>query len=189
MSGFVFGSRFRTSVSTFAVAALLAAAPALAAGNASTASGDSSTPVTKAAPAAPAVQAPAAQAPASQAPAPQATGAGAAAASTTPKALPTQVATTPKADHHKTEVTKTQADAVAKELGAKPSDTLAVQLGKYAEQMHAAAALKDTAQRGKAVTEARQQLSSIAGKPVTPEQAAKVDSLLGLPAAQPATVQ
>ena len=83
----------------------------------------------------------------------------------------------------------TQADAVAKELGAKPSDTLAVQLGKYAEQMHAAAALKDTAQRGKAVTEARQQLSSIAGKPVTPEQAAKVDSLLGLPAAQPATVQ
>ncbi|AWK86659.1 hypothetical protein DEW08_10775 [Azospirillum thermophilum] len=109
--------------------------------------------------------------------------------STAPKALPTQVATTPKADHHKTEVTKTQADAVAKELGAKPSDTLAVQLGKYAEQMHAAAALKDTAQRGKAVTEARRQLSSIAGKPVTPEQAAKVDGLLGLPAAQPATVQ
>ncbi|WP_244434029.1 hypothetical protein [Azospirillum sp. B506] len=86
-----------------------------------------------------------------------------------------QVAATPKV-----EVTKTQADAVAKELGAKPTEQLSAQLGKYHEQMLAAHALKDTAARDKAVAEARQQLASIGGKPVTAEQAAKIDGILGL---------
>ncbi|GLR81661.1 hypothetical protein GCM10007856_43490 [Azospirillum oryzae] len=86
-----------------------------------------------------------------------------------------QVAATPKA-----EVTKTQADAVAKELGAKPTDQLTVQLGKYHEQMLAAHALKDSAARDKAVAEARQQLATIGGKPVTAEQAAKIDNILGV---------
>ncbi|WP_376956550.1 hypothetical protein ABNQ39_07655 [Azospirillum sp. A26] len=86
-----------------------------------------------------------------------------------------QVAATPKA-----EVTKTQADAVAKELGAKPTDQLTVQLGKYHEQMLAAHALKDSAARDKAVADARQQLAGIGGKPVTAEQAAKIDGILGL---------
>ncbi|WP_247894191.1 hypothetical protein [Azospirillum sp. B510] len=80
----------------------------------------------------------------------------------------------------KVEVTKTQAEAVAKELGAKPSEQLSAQLGKYHEQMLAAHALKDGAARDKAVAEARQQLASIGGKPVTAEQAAKIDGILGL---------
>lgn len=186
MSGFVFGKRIGSSVSTFAVAALLSAAPALIASNASATTPASPATVTTTNPAgAPAVSATpkveqkveskhdavkhdAVKADASKVDAGKVD-------PSKPGAV--QVATTPKAD-----VTKIQADAVAKELGGKSSDGLSVTLGKYSEQMRAAAAIKDSAQRTKAVTEARQQLTSIGGKPVTTEQAAKIDSILGLPA-------
>lgn len=173
MSGNVFGSRIRSSVSTFAVVALMAAAPGLAAGSASAATADLSTPSTATTTISP------------QAPAPKAEHKAdtKTEAQTTTKPGQVQVATTPKA-----EVTKTQADAVAKELGAKPSDTLAVQLGKYHEQIQAANALKDSAARTKAVTEAHQQLTAIGGKPVTAEQAAKIDGILGVKTA-PSVVQ
>ncbi|MCM8734143.1 hypothetical protein M5E06_08020 [Azospirillum sp. A1-3] len=185
MSGTIFGSRIRSSVSTLAFAALMAAAPVLSAGAATVV------------PAAPAASAPAAttdstttapkveqktdhkavtkseatktEATKHEAPKADATKADAG------KTKHEQVAATPKA-----EVTKTQADAVAKELGAKPTEQLTVQLGKYHEQMLAAHALKDSAARDKAVAEARQQLASIGGKPVTAEQAAKIDGILGL---------
>ncbi|MBK1837843.1 hypothetical protein JHL17_10500 [Azospirillum sp. YIM B02556] len=179
MSGTVFGSRIRSSVSTFAFAALLAAAPVLSAGAATVA------------PAAPAASTTAATTDSTTTtPAPttkveqkadqktvtksEATKADATKAEAG-KTKHEQVAATPKA-----EVTKTQADAVAKELGAKPTDQLSVQLGKYHEQMLAAHALKDSAARDKAVADARQQLASIGGKPVTAEQAAKIDGILGL---------
>lgn len=190
MSGTVFGSRIRSSVSTFAFVALMATAPVLSAGAATVA------------PAAPATPAPAAttdstttapkldqkadqktvtkseatktEATKSEAPKADATKADAG-KTEAGKTKHEQVAATPKA-----EVTKTQADAVAKELGAKPTDQLPVQLGKYHEQMLAAHALKDSAARDKAVTEARQQLAGIGGKPVTAEQAAKIDGILGL---------
>lgn len=185
MSGTVFGSRIRSSVSTFAFVALMATAPVLSAGAATVA------------PAAPAASTPAATTD-STTTAPKVeqkadrkavTKSEATKAEATkhevPKADATkadagktrheQVAATPKA-----EVTKTQADAVAKELGAKPTDQLPVQLGKYHEQMLAAHALKDSAARDKAVAEARQQLATIGGKPVTAEQAAKIDNILGV---------
>ncbi|WP_395459406.1 hypothetical protein ACHMW5_26075 [Azospirillum melinis] len=190
MSGTVFGSRIRSSVSTFAFVALMATAPVLSAGAATVA------------PAAPATPAPAAttdstttapkldqkadqkavtkseatKTEATKTEAPKADATKADAGKTEAgKTKHEQVAATPKA-----EVTKTQADAVAKELGAKPTDQLPVQLGKYHEQMLAAHALKDSAARDKAVTEARQQLAGIGGKPVTAEQAAKIDGILGL---------
>ncbi|CAO3354476.1 hypothetical protein [Azospirillum melinis] len=190
MSGTVFGSRIRSSVSTFAFVALMATAPVLSAGAATVA------------PAAPATPAPAAttdstttapkldqkadqkavtkseatKTEATKTEAPKADATKADAGKTEAgKTKHEQVAATPKA-----EVTKTQADAVAKELGAKPTDQLTVQLGKYHEQMLAAHALKDSAARDKAVTEARQQLAGIGGKPVTAEQAAKIDGILGL---------
>lgn len=195
MSGTVFGSRIRSSVSTFAFVALMATAPVLSAGAATVA------------PAAPATPAPAAttdstttapkldqkadqkavtkseatktEASKSEAPKTDATKADATKADAgkteAGKTKHEQVAATPKA-----EVTKTQADAVAKELGAKPTDQLTVQLGKYHEQMLAAHALKDSAARDKAVADARQQLAGIGGKPVTAEQAAKIDGILGL---------
>lgn len=185
MSGTVFGSRIRSSVSTFAFVALMATAPVLSAGAATVA------------PAAPATPAPAAttdstttapkfdqkadqkavtKSEATKTEAPKADATKADAGKTEAgKTKHEQVAATPKA-----EVTKTQADAVAKELGAKPTDQLPVQLGKYHEQMLAAHALKDSAARDKAVTEARQQLAGIGGKPVTAEQAAKIDGILGL---------
>ncbi|MFD1625744.1 hypothetical protein [Azospirillum griseum] len=97
------------------------------------------------------------------------------AASAPAKAAPTQVASTAKI-----EVSKTQAEAVAKELGAKPGDALVGQLTKYVTQRQAAGALTDAAAKTKAVTEAHQQLASIGGKPVTPEQAAKIDGILGI---------
>ncbi|PWC50947.1 hypothetical protein [Azospirillum sp. TSA6c] len=190
MSGTVFGSRIRSSVSTFAFVALMATAPVLSAG------------AVTVAPAAPATPAPAAttdstttapkfdqkadqkavtkseatKTEATKTEAPKADATKADAGKTEAgKTKHEQVAATPKA-----EVTKTQADAVAKELGAKPTDQLPVQLGKYHEQMLAAHALKDSAARDKAVTEARQQLAGIGGKPVTAEQAAKIDGILGL---------
>ena len=177
MSGTVFGSRIRSSVSTFAFVALMATAPVLSAG------------ATTVAPAAPATSAPAATTDSTTAtPAPKAeqkadgkaltkTEATKTEATKTEAAKPKhdQVAATPKA-----EVTKTQADAVAKELGAKPTEQLPVQLGKYHEQILAAHALKDSAARDKAVAEARQQLTAIGGKPVTAEQAAKIDGILGV---------
>ncbi|WP_377809035.1 hypothetical protein ABNQ38_27770 [Azospirillum sp. A29] len=190
MSGTVFGSRIRSSVSTFAFVALMATAPVLSAGAATVA------------PAAPATPAPAAttdstttapkldqkadqkavtkseatKTEATKTEAPKADATKADAGKTEPgKTKHEQVAATPKA-----EVTKTQADAVAKELGAKPTDQLTVQLGKYHEQMLAAHALKDSAARDKAVADARQQLAGIGGKPVTAEQAAKIDGILGL---------
>ncbi|HYF87907.1 hypothetical protein [Azospirillum sp.] len=190
MSGTVFGSHVRSSVSTFAFVVLMATAPVLSAGAATVA------------PAAPATPAPAATTDSTTttpAPAPKAEQKAVTKSEATkteatkidaPKADATkadatkadagktkheQVAATPKA-----EVTKAQADAVAKELGAKPSDQLSVQLGKYHEQMLAAHALKDGAARDKAVAEARQQLASIGGKPVTAEQAAKIDGILGV---------
>lgn len=184
MSGTVFGSRIRSSVSTFAFAAMMAAAPVLSAGAATVV------------PATPAASAPAATTDSTTAPkveqktdqkavtkteatkteatkheAPKVDATKADAGKTKHE----QVAATPKA-----EVTKTQADAVAKELGAKPTDQLTVQLGKYHEQMLAAHALKDSAARDKAVAEARQQLATIGGKPVTAEQAAKIDNILGV---------
>lgn len=185
MSGTVFGSRIRSSVSTFAFVALMATAPVLSAGAATVA------------PAAPATPAPAvttdstttapkldqkadqkavtkSEATKGEAPKADATKADAGKAEAG-KTKHEQVAATPKA-----EVTKTQADAVAKELGAKPTDQLPVQLGKYHEQMLAAHALKDSAARDKAVADARQQLAGIGGKPVTAEQAAKIDGILGL---------
>ncbi|MBP2227168.1 phosphoribosylformylglycinamidine (FGAM) synthase PurS component [Azospirillum agricola] len=169
--------------------ALLAAAPALVAGSASAATVDQGAPsATSTAPsAAPAPKTeqkaavPAATQTTSQAPAATTTQAAPQAAAPA-KPGHVQVATTPKA-----EVTKAQADAVAKELGAKPTDALSVQLGKYHEQIEAAHALKEKAARDKAVTEARQQLTAIGGKPVTPEQAAKVDGILGVKA--PSTIQ
>ncbi|PWC75182.1 hypothetical protein [Azospirillum sp. TSH64] len=190
MSGTVFGSRIRSSVSTFAFVALMATAPVLSAGAATVA------------PAAPATPAPAAttdstttapkldqkadqkavtkseatKTEATKIEAPKADATKADAGKTEAgKTKHEQVAATPKA-----EVTKTQADAVAKELGAKPTDQLPVQLGKYHEQMLAAHALKDSAARDKAVADARQQLAGIGGKPVTAEQAAKIDGILGL---------
>lgn len=180
MSGTVFGSRIRSSVSTFAFAALVATVPVLSAGAATVV------------PAAPAASAPAATTDSTTtAPAPtakveqKAITKSEATKTEAPKADATkaeagktkheQVAATPKA-----EVTKTQADAVAKELGAKPTEQLTVQLGKYHEQMLAAHALKDSAARDKAVAEARQQLATIGGKPVTAEQAAKIDDILGV---------
>ena len=185
MSGTVFGSRIRSSVSTFAFVALMATAPVLSAGAATVA------------PAAPATSTPAAttdstttapkveqkadqkavtktEATKHEAPKADATKADATKADAG-KTKHEQVAATPKA-----EVTKTQADAVAKELGAKPTEQLTVQLGKYHEQMLAAHALKDSAARDKAVAEARQQLATIGGKPVTAEQAAKIDNILGV---------
>lgn len=185
MSGFVFGKRIGSSVSTFAVAALLSAVPVLVAGNASATTPASPATVTTTNPAgAPTAASPTQAAPKVEQKVESKHDAVKADASKidagkTDAAKPgaVQVATTPKA-----EVSKTQADAVAKELGGKSSDGLSVTLGKYSEQMRAAAAIKDSAQRTKAVTEARQQLSSIGGKPVTTEQAAKIDSILGLPA-------
>jgi len=183
MSGTVFGSRIRSSVSTFAVVALLAAAPALVVGSASAATSE---------PAAPSATVTTAPAPKVEQKADTATKAPAKAEAQTQAqtavqapAKPThvQVSATPKA-----EVTKAQADAVAKELGAKPTDSLTVQLGQYHERIEAAHALKDGAARAKAVTEARQQLTAIGGKPVTPEQAAKIDGILGIKSA-PAVVQ
>ncbi|CAO3407233.1 hypothetical protein [Azospirillum largimobile] len=188
MSGTVFGSRIRSSVSTFAFVALMATAPVLSAGAATVAPAAPATPApaattdsTTATPAPKAEQkavtknegtkteATKAEAPKADATKADATKADAG------KTKHEQVAATPKA-----EVTKAQADAVAKELGAKPSDQLSVQLGKYHEQMLAAHALKDSAARDKAVAEARQQLASIGGKPVTAEQAAKIDGILGV---------
>ncbi|KAA0583487.1 hypothetical protein FZ983_02420 [Azospirillum sp. B21] len=185
MSGTVFGSRIRSSVSTFAFVALMATAPVLSAGAAT---------VVPAAPAAPAPAATTDSTTTTPAPAAKAEQKGVTKSEATKseatksentktdatkadagKTKHEQVAATPKA-----EVTKAQADAVAKELGAKPSDQLSVQLGKYHEQMLAAHALKDTAARDKAVAEARQQLASIGGKPVTAEQAAKIDGILGV---------
>ncbi|MBP2299447.1 hypothetical protein [Azospirillum picis] len=186
MSGTVFGSRIRSSVSTFAFAALVAAAPMLAAGAAGAAT---------IVPASPTAPAPAATTDSTTAtPAPKVeqkadqkaegksvTKAEGARTETQGQAAPAtkqqhqQVAATPKA-----EVTKAQADAVAKELGAKPTEQLSVQLGKYHEQILAAHALKDGAARDKAVAEARQQLAAIGGKPVTAEQAAKIDGILGV---------
>lgn len=182
MSGTVFGSRIRTSVSTFAFAAMVAAAPVLSAGAATVA------------PAAPAPAATTDSTTMTPAPAPKAEQKAVTKSEATKteaqkteaqktdatkadadKTKHEQVAATPKA-----EVTKTQADAVAKELGAKPTDQLTVQLGKYHEQMLAAHALKDGAARDKAVADARQQLAGIGGKPVTAEQAAKIDGILGL---------
>lgn len=171
MSGTVFGSRIRSSVSTFAFVALMATAPVLSAG------------ATTVAPAVPATSAPAATTDSTTAtPAPKADQkvdqkADGKALTKTEAAKPKhdQVAATPKA-----EVTRTQADAVAKELGAKPTEQLPVQLGKYHEQILAAHALKDSAARDKAVAEARQQLTAIGGKPVTAEQAAKIDGILGV---------
>lgn len=181
MSGFVFGKRIGSSVSTFAVAALLSAAPALIASNASATTPASPATVTTTNPAgAPAVSATpkVEQKVESKHDAVKADASKVDAGKVDPsKPGAVQVATTPKA-----EVTKIQADAVAKELGGKSSDGLSVTLGKYSEQMRAAAAIKDSTQRTKAVTEARQQLTSIGGKPVTTEQAAKIDSILGLPA-------
>lgn len=176
MSGFVFGKRIGSSVSTFVVAALLSAVPVLVSGNASAATPASPATVTTTNPAgAPAVSA----TPKVEQKVESKHDAVKADASKVDPAKPgaVQVAATPKA-----EVTKIQADAVAKELGGKSSDGLSVTLGKYSEQMRAAAAIKDSTQRTKAVTEARQQLTSIGGKPVTTEQAAKIDSILGLPA-------
>jgi hypothetical protein len=185
MSGTVFGSRIRSSVSTFAFVSLMAAAPVLSAGAAT---------VAPAAPAAPAPAATTDSTTTTPAPAPKAEQKAVTKIEATkteatkieaPKADATkadagktkhdQVAATPKA-----EVTKAQADAVAKELGAKPTDQLSVQLGKYHEQMLAAHALKDGAARDKAVADARQQLAGIGGKPVTAEQAAKIDGILGV---------
>ncbi|CAO3413465.1 hypothetical protein [Azospirillum endophyticum] len=189
MSGTVFGSRIRSSVSTFAFAALLAAAPVLSAGaatvvpaapaaSATAATTDSTTtapaPTTKVEQkadqkAVTKSEATKTEATKTEAPKADATKADAG------KTKHEQVAATPKA-----EVTKTQADAVAKELGAKPTEQLTVQLGKYHEQMLSAHAVKDSAARDKAVAEARQQLATIGGKPVTAEQAAKIDGILGL---------
>ncbi|KAA0582846.1 hypothetical protein [Azospirillum sp. Sh1] len=184
MSGTVFGSRIRSSVSTFAFAAMMAAAPVLSAGAATVV------------PATPAASAPAATTDSTTAPKVEqktdqkaVTKTEATKTEATKHEVPKvdatkadagktkheQVAATPKA-----EVTKTQADAVAKELGAKPTDQLTVQLDKYHEQMLAAHALKDSAARDKAVAEARQQLATIGGKPVTAEQAAKIDNILGV---------
>ena len=170
MSGTIFGSRIRSSVSTFAFAALMAAAPVLSAGAATVV------------PAAPAASTPAATTDSTTpAPAPttkveqKAVTKGEVTKTEAGKTKHEQVAATPKA-----EVTKSQADAVAKELGAKPTDQLSVQLGKYHEQMLAAHALKDSTARDKAVAEARQQLAGIGGKPVTAEQAAKIDNILGV---------
>ncbi|CBS87204.1 exported protein of unknown function [Azospirillum lipoferum 4B] len=190
MSGTVFGSRIRSSVSTFAFVALMATAPVLSAGAATVAPAVPATPApaattdsttTTPAPAVKAEQkavtkseATKTEATKTEAPKADATKADATKADAG-KSKHEQVAATPKA-----EVTKTQADAVAKELGAKPSDQLSAQLGKYHEQMLAAHALKDGAARDKAVAEARQQLSSIGGKPVTAEQAAKIDGILGV---------
>ncbi|CAO3423105.1 hypothetical protein [Azospirillum doebereinerae] len=185
MSGTVFGSRIRSSVSTFAVAALLAAAPALVVGSASAATTE---------PAAPSATVTTAPAPKVEQKAETATKAPAKAEVQAPVQTQTSVQAPAKPSHvqvstaPKAEVTKVQADAVAKELGAKPTDTLAVQLGQYHEKIEAANALKDSAARAKAVTEARQQLTAIGGKPVTPEQAAKIDGILGIKSA-PAVVQ
>ncbi len=175
MSGTIFGSRIRSSVSTFAVAALLAAAPALLIGSASAATVDATAPAAKVEPKA--VTKTEVQTPAQIPVQTQAT------VATPAKPAHVQVAATPKA-----EVTKAQAEAVAKELGAKTSDALAGQLGAYHEKIAAAHALKDGGARDKAVTEARQQLTVIGGKPVTAEQAAKIDGILGVKAA-PTAVQ
>lgn len=185
MSGTVFGSRIRSSVSTFAFVALMATAPVLSAGAATVAPAVPATPApaattdsTTTTPA-PAVKAEQKAVTKSEATKTEATKIEAPKADATKadagKSKHEQVAATPKA-----EVTKTQAEAVAKELGAKPSDQLSAQLGKYHEQMLAAHALKDGAARDKAVAEARQQLASIGGKPVTAEQAAKIDGILGV---------
>lgn len=185
MSGTVFGSRIRSSVSTFAFVALMATAPVLSAGAATVAPAVPATPApaattdsttTTPAPAAKAEQkavtkSEATKTEATKIEAPKADATKADAGKTKHE----QVAATPKA-----EVTKTQAEAVAKELGAKPSDQLSAQLGKYHDQMLAAHALKDSAARDKAVAEARQQLATIGGKPVTAEQAAKIDNILGV---------
>lgn len=193
MSGTVFGSRIRSSVSTFAFVALMATAPVLSAGAATVAPAAPATPApaattdsTTATPAPKAEQKAVTksegtktEATKAEAPKADATKADATKADATKadagKTKHEQVAATPKA-----EVTKAQADAVAKELGAKPSDQLSAQLGKYHEQMLAAHALKDSAARDKAVADARQQLASIGGKPVTAEQAAKIDGILGV---------
>ncbi|ANC91866.1 hypothetical protein A6A40_08055 [Azospirillum humicireducens] len=185
MSGTVFGSRIRSSVSTFAFVALMATAPVLSAGAATVAPAVPATPApaattdsTTTTPA-PALKAEQKAVTKSEATKTEATKIEAPKADATKadagKSKHEQVAATPKA-----EVTKTQAEAVAKELGAKPSDQLSAQLGKYHEQMLAAHALKDGAARDKAVAEARQQLASIGGKPVTAEQAAKIDGILGV---------
>ncbi|RJF84985.1 hypothetical protein D3877_11035 [Azospirillum cavernae] len=108
------------------------------------------------------------------APAPQ--GAAQTSASAPAKSTAVQIASTAKA----VEISKTQIEAVAKELGAKPSDALTSQLTKYHSDIQAATALTDPAAKTKAVTEARQQLAAIGGKPVTPEQAAKIDAILGV---------
>ncbi len=102
------------------------------------------------------------------------------AASAPVASAPAKTATTQVASTAKIEVSKTQAEAVAKELGAKPGDALVGQLTKYVTQRQAAGALTDAAAKTKAVTEAHQQLASIGGKPVTPEQAAKIDGILGI---------
>ncbi len=190
MSGTVFGSRIRSSVSIFAFVALMATAPVLSAGAATVAPAVPATPApaattdsttTTPAPAAKAEQkavtkSEATKTEATKIEAPKADASKAdATKADAGKTKHEQVAATPKA-----EVTKTQADAVAKELGAKPSDQLSAQLGKYHEQMLAAHALKDGAARDKAVADARQQLAGIGGKPVTAEQAAKIDGILGL---------
>ncbi len=185
MSGTVFGSRIRSSVSTFAFVALMATAPVLSAGAATVAPAVPATPApaattdsttTTPAPAAKAEQKAVTKSEATKTEAPKADASKAdATKADAGKTKHEQVAATPKA-----EVTKTQADAVAKELGAKPSDQLSAQLGKYHEQMLAAHALKDGAARDKAVADARQQLAGIGGKPVTAEQAAKIDGILGL---------
>ncbi|MDR6770216.1 hypothetical protein [Azospirillum sp. BE72] len=190
MSGTVFGSRIRSSVSTYAFVALMATAPVLSAGAATVAPAVPATPApaattdsttTTPAPAAKAEQkavtkSEATKTEATKIEAPKADASKAdATKADAGKTKHEQVAATPKA-----EVTKTQADAVAKELGAKPSDQLSAQLGKYHEQMLAAHALKDGAARDKAVADARQQLAGIGGKPVTAEQAAKIDGILGL---------
>jgi hypothetical protein len=164
MSGTVFGARVRSSVSTLAFAGLLAAG--LSAGSASAASVEPTATVTSptAAPvlkSAPIQAAPGATQTSIQAPA---------------KSAIVQIASTAKS----VEISKTQIGAVAKELGAKPSDALTSQLTKYHSQIQAATALTDPAAKTKAMTEARQHLAAIGGKPVTPEQAAKIDAILGV---------
>lgn len=171
MSGTVFGARVRSSVSTLAFAGLLAAG--LAAGSASAALVE---PTATAPSAAPTATNPTAAPVLKSTPIQAAPGATQTSIQAPAKPAAVQIASTAKA----VEISKTQVEAVAKELGAKPSDALTGQLTKYHSQIQAATALTDPAAKTKAVTEARQQLAAIGGKPVTPEQVAKIDAILGV---------
>jgi hypothetical protein len=171
MSGTVFGARVRSSVSTLAFAGLLAAGLAVGSASAAqvepTATGSSAAPTATSPTAAPALK---------SAPIQAAPGATQTSIQAPAKSAVVQIASTAKS----VEISKTQISAVAKELGAKPSDALTSQLTKYHSQIQAATALTDPAAKTKAVTEARQHLAAIGGKPVTPEQAAKIDAILGV---------